>query len=110
MKRCVQDFERCLAQARLETVVVGEFRKRERLLPTLAEGDHTGSEHVFKYLVHSFNLAITLRVKSGGKVNTSSHSLLKASPELRGEQASTIRDDLPWNTLENENPRDIQVS
>ena len=27
------------------------WKKRERLLPTLAERDHTGSEHVFKYLI-----------------------------------------------------------
>src|SRR3954466_4899464 len=39
----------------------------------------------------------------------SSHSILKASPESRGEKATAIRIDFQRNTVKRHNSRDIQV-
>src|SRR3954466_15490847 len=39
----------------------------------------------------------------------SSHSILKASPESRGEKATTIRIDYQRNTMKRHNSRDVQV-
>src|SRR3954470_17136704 len=39
----------------------------------------------------------------------SSHSILKASPESRGEKATTIRIDFQRNTMKRHNSRDVQV-
>src|ERR1041385_86849 len=39
----------------------------------------------------------------------SSHSILKASPESRGEKATTIRIDYQSNTVKRHNSRDVQV-
>src|SRR3954469_9873534 len=48
-------------------------------------------------------------MKSCTKGEMSSHSTLKASPESRGEKATTIRIDHQRNTVKRYNSRDIQV-
>src|SRR3954467_627223 len=48
-------------------------------------------------------------MESCTKGEMSSHSILKASPESRGEKATTIRIDFQRNTVKRHNPRDTQV-
>src|SRR3954468_18527848 len=96
-------------QTRLETIVIRKFGEWKRLLPILSEFDNTSSEHVFENLVNPFNLTARLRMESCTKGEMNSHSILKASPESRGEKATTIRIDFQRNTMKRHNSRDIQV-
>src|SRR4051812_42244844 len=48
-------------------------------------------------------------MESCTKGEMSSHSILKASPESRGENATTIRIDFQRNTVKRHNSRDVQV-
>src|SRR3954467_6904721 len=48
-------------------------------------------------------------MESCAKGEMSSHSVLKASPESRGEKATSIRIDFQRNTVKRHNSRDVQV-
>jgi hypothetical protein len=93
----------------LKIVVVRKFNKGKTLLPILPERDNTSSEHVFKKLIHSFSLSSGLRMIRCAKGNMSSHSLLKAFPEPGGEEAPTVGNNLLWNTVKSDYPRNIQL-
>ena len=70
----IENFKRCFASTCLEAVVVGEFGKWKAIFPFHTEGDYTCLEHVFKNLVHSFDLTTSLRVKSCAEANLGTHS------------------------------------
>jgi hypothetical protein len=74
----------------LIAVVVGELSEWKAFFPFHAEGDYTGTEHVFKDLIDSFNLTTHLRMISCAKKQIGSHSLLKACPKSGSEAASAI--------------------
>src|SRR4051812_43568855 len=48
-------------------------------------------------------------MESGTKGEMSSHSILEASPNSRGEKATAIRIDFQRNTMKGYNSRDVQV-
>src|ERR1041385_5622305 len=96
-------------QTRLIAIVISKFGKWKRFLPILYERDNTSSEHVFQDLINPFNLTARLRMESCTEGEMSSHSILKASPESRGEKATTIRIDYQRNTVKRHNSRDVQV-
>ena len=86
----IQNFKWGLARTCLETVVVGELSMWETIFPLHTERDDTSSEHVFKYLIDSLNLATCLRMESRAEANVGAHGLLEGVLELRSEDASTI--------------------
>src|SRR3954465_14436560 len=99
----IEEFKRSHLQTRLETIVISKFDVWKRLLPIFSERDNTISEHVFEDLVNPFNLTARLRMESCAKGEMSSHSILKTSPESRGEKATTIRIDFRRNTVKRQN-------
>src|SRR3954465_10628933 len=105
----IEEFKRSHVQTRLKTIVIRKFGEWKRLLPILSERDNTSSEHVFQDLINPFNLTARLRMESCTKGEMSSHSILKASPESRGEKATAIRIDFQRNTVKRHNSRDVQV-
>src|SRR3954467_13176842 len=99
----IEEFKGSHVQTRLIAVVIRKFGKWKRFLPVLSERDNTSSEHVFQDLINPFNLTARLRMESFTKGKMSSHSILKASPESRGEKATTIRIDFQRNTVKGHN-------
>src|SRR6187399_2820019 len=70
----IENFKRCFACTCLENVVVRELGKWKAIFPFHTEGDYTCHEHIFKDLVHSFDLTTSLRVKSCAEANLGTHS------------------------------------
>src|SRR3954463_8307801 len=105
----IKSFEGGHLQTSLIAIVIREFSKWKRFLPFLTEGDDTSSKHIFKHLVNSFNLALRLGVISSTEFQMSAHSFLETIPELGGENAATVGTDLQRNTVERNNPGNIQV-
>src|SRR4051812_8418114 len=99
----MEEFKRIHVQTRLETIVIRKFGKWNRFLLILSERDNTSSEHVFENLFKNFNLTARLRMESCAKGEMSSHSILEALPESRGEKATTIRIDFQRNTMKRHN-------
>jgi hypothetical protein len=60
-------------------------------------------------LIHSFSLTSGLRMIGSAKGNMSSHSFLKAFPEPGDEEASTVENNLLWNTVKSDYPRNLQL-
>ena len=77
-------------RTRLEAVVVGEFGIWNTIFPFHAKGNDTSSEHIFKDLFDSLDLATSLRMESCAEANVGAHGLLKRIPKLQGEDAATI--------------------
>ena len=86
----IENFEWGLARTRLEAVVVGELGIWETIFPLHTERDDTSSEHIFKNLIDSLDLATSLRRKSCAEANVGAHGLLKGIPKLRGEDTPMI--------------------
>ena len=77
----IENFKRCFACTFLEAHVVGELSKWKAVFPFHAEGDDTGSEHIFKDLIHTLDLATSLRVKGSAEPDLRAHGGLKGVPE-----------------------------
>ena len=86
----IENFEWGLARTCLEAVVVGELGIWKTIFPLHTERNDTSSEHIFKDLIDSLDLATSLRMKSCAEANVGAHGLLKRIPKLRGEDAATI--------------------
>ena len=99
----IEDLEWGLARIRLEVVVVGEFGIWKTIFPFHAKGNDTSPEHIFKNLIDSLDLATSLRMESCVEANVGAHGLMEGVPELRSEDASTIRRNQLWNAVQGDN-------
>ena len=74
----------------MEAVVIGELGIWKTIFPLHIERDDTSSEHIFKNLIDSLDLATSLRMKSCVETDVGAHGLLKRIPKLGGKDAATI--------------------